>query len=108
MRSGPEQELVEAIARRVVELLREDSPAGVLVDATELAKHLGVSRQFVYRHKHELHAQRLAAGPKSPLRFDLRRAEAALRGVATEARPPARKAPARPPATVPLLPVRPR
>jgi hypothetical protein len=51
--------IVEATARRVVELLRL-TPVGVgLVDAAVVADHLGVSRGWVYRHADALGAVRL-------------------------------------------------
>lgn len=64
---------VEALAQRVVELLRTDdreSTASRLVDATTLAAELGVERSWVYEHANELHAIRLGTGPKARLRFD--------------------------------------
>ena len=75
---APEAELVEAIALRVVELLREGELArGGLVDAAALAEHLGVSRAFVYEHAEELGTRRLGDGRRARLRFDLERAERA-------------------------------
>jgi hypothetical protein len=65
--------LVEAIARRVVELLGgqtvEPRPAR-LVDAAELARRLGVDRDWVYAHAAQLGAVRLG-GPRGRLRFDV-------------------------------------
>jgi hypothetical protein len=64
-------ELVDAIARRVVELLEK---RGVqkreLVDAAELARRLGIERSWVYAHAIELGAVKLGGGPKPRLRFD--------------------------------------
>jgi hypothetical protein len=53
---------IEAIARRVVELLdRRGMPGGgELVDAAELARRLGIERSWVYTHAIELGAVRLA------------------------------------------------
>jgi hypothetical protein len=89
---------VDAIARRVVDLLRQqERGAGDLVDATELARRLGVDRSWIYAHAIELGAVRLGKGPRPRLRFDLRLALARFRaGVATEgnskpARPPRRR-----------------
>lgn len=71
-RAGFEPELVEAIARRVVELLRGEEagerPAR-LVDAATLARELGVEREWVYAHAEQLGAVRLG-GPNGRLRFD--------------------------------------
>jgi hypothetical protein len=43
---------------------------GSMIDAAEVARRLGVSRSFVYRHAHELGGVRLGDGTKAPLRFD--------------------------------------
>lgn len=67
-----ESDLVEAIARRVVELLRTHEPQehqARLVDAATLARELGVERDWVYANAERLGAIRLG-GPKGRLRFD--------------------------------------
>lgn len=72
-KTGVDPQLVEAIARRVVELLSEqtaDPPAVRLVDAAELARRLGVDRDWVYAHASQLGAVRLG-GPRGRLRFDV-------------------------------------
>ena len=63
---------VEAIARRVAELLRGDSaaPAARLVDAATLAAMLGVERDWIFAHARELQAVRLG-GKRGRLRFDV-------------------------------------
>lgn len=58
--------LVEAIAVRVVELLRTDSP---LLDAADVARRLGRSRAWVYRNADELGAVRLGEGERPRLGF---------------------------------------
>jgi len=73
--------LVEAVARRVVELLRDEqvqaaatAPAAQLVDAARVAAELGASRDWVYAHADELGAIRLGDsgdGRRPRLRFDL-------------------------------------
>ena len=67
--------LVEACARRVVELLDERAAAASassrLVSAAELALELGVSRSFVYEHAAELGAISLGSGARPRLRFDV-------------------------------------
>jgi hypothetical protein len=75
----PDQhQLVEAIAHRVVELLdQRDRPAAALVDATTLARLLGVSRATVYEHASELGAIEVGAGDRPRLRFDVETAHAA-------------------------------
>lgn len=67
-----ESDLVEAIARRVVELLRTEIQQGRparLVDAATLARELGVERDWVYANAERLGAIRLG-GPRGRLRFD--------------------------------------
>jgi hypothetical protein len=67
-----EFDLVEAIARRVVELLRTHEPPerpARLVDAATLARELGVERDWVYVNAERLGAIRLG-GPRGRLRFD--------------------------------------
>lgn len=70
---------VEAVAQRVAQLL--DTPAAPapvrLVDAAQLARALGVRRDWVYRHAEHLGAIRLG-GPAGRLRFDLHRATSQL------------------------------
>lgn len=65
---------VEAVARRVVELIHEEirplAPRR-LVDAATLAAELGVKRSWVYEHRDELAPVRLGGGSKARLRFDL-------------------------------------
>jgi DNA invertase Pin-like site-specific DNA recombinase len=59
--------LVDAVAQRVFEMLDERSAAqtaGQLVDASTLARMLGVSRSTVYEHADELGAVRLGGGSK--------------------------------------------
>ena len=83
LRSGVlADELVERIARRVVELL--DLPDNVrcrerqgLVDATTLAQEFGVSRDFVYEHRRELSGIELGDGTRPRLRFDVAKAREA-------------------------------
>jgi hypothetical protein len=72
---------VEALAQRVVELLRTETRENVgprLVDALTLAADLGVERSWVYEHANELHPIRLGTGPKARLRFDVLAVRAAF------------------------------
>jgi hypothetical protein len=76
---------VEAIARRVAELLRQDvlgesasGPEQLLTPAT-LAQRLGQSRDWVYAHAAELGAIRVGEGPKPRILFDATVAEERLR-----------------------------
>jgi len=113
-------ETVERIAQRVVQLLRhesqplDDRPTASrdLMDAGQLAKHLGLTRAWVYEHAQDLGAIQVGNGPRPRLRFDPALAREALRAhrhrsgpASTPARPPGRPR-RRPTATsVPLLPV---
>lgn len=105
-----DHETIEAIARRVAELVGP-KPATRLLDAAELAEELNVSTAFVYRHATRLGARRLGTGPKARLRFDLQRARSAL----TDSRV-STPSPAGPPVDVPRAarrktappPIRPR
>jgi hypothetical protein len=84
---------VEAIARRVVEILEQRGlQSRELVDAAELARRFGIERSWVYSHAIELGAVKLGSGPKPRLRFDPQIAARVLRkaGEQTTADPPAR------------------
>lgn len=112
---------IEQIAQRVAELLRGDGAGrdadalARLLDAEQLAKHLGLNRAWVYQHAAELGALRIGDGPRARLRFDLQTVTARLAmiesaGVAptmrvTQLTAPPRHAPA---STTPLLPITPR
>jgi hypothetical protein len=73
---------VEAVARRVVELLEKRGlQRRELVDAAELARRLGIERSWVYSHTIELGAIKLGTGAKPRLRFDPEIAARVLRKV---------------------------
>lgn len=115
-------ETIERIAQRVVQLLhherdqlddRADSLRD-LMDAGELARHLGLTRAWVYEHAQQLGAIPVGDGPRPRLRFDLQTAKKALNTRQRQDETVARKAdgprPGRPrrrqtSSTVPLLPV---
>ncbi|HEY7892715.1 MAG TPA: hypothetical protein VIC05_10960 [Solirubrobacteraceae bacterium] len=112
-------ESIEAIARRVVELLEEQRLApGGLLSVSQLAKHLKLNRSWVYEHATDLGAIRLGDGPKARLRFDLQTATEALQHHQAQqntASPSTSKAKQRRPGIlglygddVPLLEIRPR
>jgi hypothetical protein len=87
--SGPALDAasIEAVARRVVELIRDEggSPARQqLVDAATLASELGVDRSWVYSHSGELGAIKLGTGSKPRLRFDRAVALEVFAGCATK------------------------
>lgn len=113
---GPET--IERIAQRVAQLLADDAPLPSgpvgLIDASRLARHLGLSRAWVYEHARELGAIKVGSGPRARLRFDLATAKEALAahdktGPSDPAPPPAARRPRRPrrdtQAPIPLLPI---
>ena len=106
---------IEAVARRVVELLERRGLSGgpELVDAAELARRLGIERSWVYTHAIELGAVKLGSGRKPRLRFDPQVAARVLRrtGEGPAADPPARsgeraRRPRRSEGQAPLLPIK--
>lgn len=117
-------ETIERIAQRVAQLLRHEPPpldddrATVpaaqrdLMDAEQLAKHLGLTRAWIYEHAQDLGAIQVGNGPRPRLRFDPALAREALH--ARQRREEPTSAPTRPPGrprrrptttSVPLLPV---
>jgi hypothetical protein len=60
---------IEAVATRVVDLLQGGGMSVEMVDAAEIARRFGVSRDFVYEHADDLGAIRLGHGPRARLRF---------------------------------------
>lgn len=78
---------IEAVARRVVELIRDEGGSSTvrrLVDAATLAAELGVDRSWVYAHRGELGAIQLGTGSKPRLRFDPEVAWKVLAGSASK------------------------
>ena len=73
---------VEQVASRVAQLLahqqqqqtREEDP----ISAGELALRLGVTRPWIYKHRHLLGGHRIGQGPKAQWRFDRQAAMQAL------------------------------
>src|SRR4051794_20809639 len=63
---------VDAIARRVAELVREEASASQLrfLTAAQVAKRFNVTRDWVYAHADDLGAIRLGEGPRARFRFD--------------------------------------
>ena len=93
--------MVEAIARRVVELLAletAEATRGGLIDAAALARELGVERDWVYEHAGQLGAIRLG-GPRGRLRFDLEVVREKLGGAEPGSWRPPRRRPRRSTAT---------
>jgi hypothetical protein len=96
---------IEAVADRVADLLRTDRATEELVDAAEVARRFGVSRDFVYAHADDLGAVRLGHGPKARLRFRLAEAGRILRREPERPNQPSRRT-AKRRRTSALLPVR--
>ncbi|MGB0097849.1 MAG: helix-turn-helix domain-containing protein [Solirubrobacteraceae bacterium] len=66
--------LSDAVVARVIEVMRTEvviqpRAARAWLDAQEVARHLGVSREWVYEHVEELGASRIGNGPRPRLRF---------------------------------------
>ena len=74
-----DDEDIEQIARRVAELIGANraDPTPRYVDAADLARILGIERDWVYAHARELGAIRLG-GPGGRLRFDVQHVAEAL------------------------------
>jgi hypothetical protein len=97
--SAAETQFVDAIARRVVELLERngsrsaDATAGGASEAcltvSQVAARYRVSRSWVYAHQGELGAMRLGEGPRARLRFDAKAVADASR-LSIAAKPPPR------------------
>jgi len=64
----PDLDLVEAVARRVVALLREEglvpSEAPRLLTVAQVAREFGLSPDWIYGHARQLGAIRLGSGPR--------------------------------------------
>jgi DNA-binding FadR family transcriptional regulator len=87
---------VEAIARRVSQLLRHDAVVAGherLVSAAEIARRFGVSRAGVYENADRLGAVRLGRGARPRLRFDPQEVEKRLDTAHQGASPPPRRPP---------------
>lgn len=101
---------VEAVARRVVELLAAEHAAPLtarLLDAAELADLLGVARSWVYDNAERLGAVRIGNGDRPRLRFDPAVAIAAWQTRDPEPEPqPRAPRPRAPRDTTALLPIR--
>ena len=62
--------LAERLAPRIADELRSRLVAPELVDATEAARILGLSRGAVYRKARQLGGMRVGTNPNAPWRFD--------------------------------------
>ena len=95
---------IEAVAARVVDLLRSSSANVELVDAAEIARRFGVSRDFVYEHANDFGVVRLGESPKARLRFNPAKVRELLD--ATDQPAPSKRPPRRKRQRSNLLPVR--
>lgn len=66
-----DREDIEAVAKRVVDLLEERHSSVGLVDAKTLAHLLDVRPEWVRDHADELGALRLGDGPRARMKFDV-------------------------------------
>jgi hypothetical protein len=74
-RSGAaDEDFVDAVARRVVELLREEGVVSRegprLLTVAAVSQEFGVSTDWLYANARRLGAIRLGSGPRARLRFD--------------------------------------
>ncbi len=85
---GLTEEALEALAQRVVQLLRETErrEAPKPMTAGQLAHHLQVGRAWVYRNRRLLGGWRINDGPKAQWRFDPDIAMEAFRGLSSDHR----------------------
>lgn len=91
-----DDQAIEAIARRVTQLLRQDPVAAAhegLVSAAEIARRFGVSRAWVYENAGRLGAVRLGHGARPRLRFDSKKVEKRLNTAHERASSGSRRAP---------------
>ena len=95
---------IEAVAARVADLLQPGPATVELVDAAEIARRFGVSRDFVYGHANDFGVVRLGEGPRARLRFDPAKVRERL-GAADQPAPSSRS-PRRKRRSSNLLPVR--
>jgi hypothetical protein len=83
---------VDAVARRVVELLREEGeipPEGPrLLTVAQVAEEFGVSTDWLYANAGPLGAIRLGSGPRARLRFDRGTIAVRIAKLASQARGP--------------------
>lgn len=68
---------LDALATLIAAKLQAQPTSPGLVDARQLAEHLGVARSWVYTHTAQLGGRRLG-GKRGRLRFDLSEATAAF------------------------------
>ncbi len=83
---------IEAVAARVAELVRDQTPlAAHYVDAAELARVLGVDRDWVYRRWRSLGGVKLGTASNAPVRFEVASALELARALGSSAPPEQRQ-----------------
>lgn len=90
------EETVEALARRISELVNVDPPEPPvrrLITAAEVARWCGVDRSWVYAHADELGAIRLGDGERPRLRFDSSQVGDRIDALGVPAHPPGLRSP---------------
>lgn len=101
--SSAESEFIDAVARRIVELLESgrgkrpfasSDGGGECLTVGQVAERYRVSRSWVYAHQRQLGAIRMGSGSRPPLRFDSHLVAEAIAAMAQRA--PADLGPAEP------------
>jgi hypothetical protein len=93
---GLDLTLVDFIAQRVLELLRDRNGDEIqLLTVAQVARRFQVHPSWVYATARRLGALRLGTGPKAPLRFDPRRVALAVEDPAPSGGRPGEDTPAR-------------
>jgi hypothetical protein len=86
---------VEAVARRVVELLHEEGEVARegprLLTAAQVAEEFGVSTDWLYANATQLGAIRMGSGPRARLRFDRATIDDRFARLAVQHRPRVRR-----------------
>jgi hypothetical protein len=81
-----DEDQLDALATLIAAKLQAPPTSPGLVDAKQLAAHLGVARSFIYAHADELGGRRLG-GKHGRLRFEVSKATAAF-AASSQAEPP--------------------
>ena len=88
-RDGSDPAFVDAVARRVVDLLREEGELPLegprLMTVSQVRDEFGVSADWLYANAEALGAIRLGPGPRARLRFDRKTIAGRIAKVASEA-----------------------
>src|SRR3954453_11937011 len=93
---GPDLNVVELIAERVLQLLGDRNGNEIqLLTVAQVARRFQVHPSWVYANARRLGALRLGTGPKAPLRFDPRRVALAVEDAPPSGGVPVEDTPAR-------------